>query len=84
MLLKEACVGSIIHDLAHFSNHNCSADCLTKSSAKEDNWITAVKTVRLLEVDVHPKLQDSHGGTRPSCLHGVEHSITRIRTMFFL
>ena len=56
MLRKEACSGSI-HDLAHISTQNCLADCLTKSSAKAVNSITAVKTVRLLEVDVHPNFR---------------------------
>ena len=36
MLRKEACSGSI-HDLAHIPTQNCSADCLTKASAKADN-----------------------------------------------
>ena len=53
MLRNEACSGSI-HDLAHISNQNCLADCLTKSSAKADNLMTAVKTGRLLDVDIHP------------------------------
>ena len=53
MLRNQTSSGSI-HDLAHISTQNCLADCLTKSSAKADNFITAVKTVRLLEVDVHP------------------------------
>ena len=42
MLRNEACSGSI-HDLA-----------LTKSSAKADNLVTAVKTRKLLDVDIHP------------------------------
>ena len=46
-----------IHDLAHISTRNCLADCLTKSSAKTDNLITAVQTVRLLEVHVHPNFR---------------------------
>ena len=53
MLRKEACSGSI-HDLAHISTQNCSADCLTKASAKADNLITAVKTGILLDVEIHP------------------------------
>ena len=53
MLRKEACSGSI-HDLAHIPTQNCLADCLTKASAKADNLITAVKTGRLLDVDMHP------------------------------
>ena len=40
MLRLEACSGSI-RDLAHISNHNGLADCLTKASAKADNLITA-------------------------------------------
>ena len=54
MLRKEACSRSI-HDLAHIPTQNCSADCLTKSSAKANNLIKAVKTGRLFEVDVHLK-----------------------------
>ena len=52
MLRKEACSGSI-HDLAHTPTQNCLADCLTKASAKADNLITAVKTRRLPDVDIH-------------------------------
>ena len=52
MLRKEACSGSI-HDLAHTPTQNCLGDCLTKASAKADNLITAVKTRRLLDVDIH-------------------------------
>ena len=53
MLRMEACSGSI-HDLAHIPTQNCVADCLTKSSAMADNLITAVKTGRFVDVDVHP------------------------------
>ena len=56
MLRKEAWSGSM-HDLAHISTQNCLADCLTKSSAKADSLITAVKTLILLEVDVHPNFR---------------------------
>ena len=56
ILRKEACSGSI-HDLAHISTQNCLADCLTKSSAQADSLITAVKTVRPLEFDVHPNFR---------------------------
>ena len=56
MLRKEACSGTI-HDFAHSSTQNSSADCLTKSLAKADTLITAVKTVRLLDVDVHPNFR---------------------------
>ena len=51
MLQKEACSGSI-HDLVHIPTQNCLADCLTKSSAKADNLSTAVKTGRLLDVEI--------------------------------
>ena len=53
MLRKEVCSGSI-HDRAHIPTPYCSADCLTKAAAKADNLITAVKTGRLLNVDIHP------------------------------
>ena len=51
-LRKEAYSGSI-DDLVHIPTQNCLADCLTKASAKADNLITAVKTGRLLDVDIH-------------------------------
>ena len=53
MLRNEACSGNI-HDLSHIPTQNCLADCLTNASAKADNLITAVKTGRLLDVDMHP------------------------------
>ena len=56
IMRKEACSGSI-HDLAHISTQNCFADCLTKSSAKADNVIAAVKTERLLDVDINPSFR---------------------------
>ena len=56
MLRKEACSGSI-HDLAYIPTQNCLADCLTKASAKAENLITAVKTGRLLDVDIHPNFR---------------------------
>ena len=56
MLRKEACSGNI-HDLAHIPTQHCLADCLSKASAKADNLITAVKTGRLLDVDIHPDLR---------------------------
>ena len=56
ILRQESCSGSI-HNLAHISNQNCLAECLTQSSAKGDRLITAVKTEWLLEVDVHPNLR---------------------------
>ena len=56
MLQNETCSGNVL-DLAHISTQNCLADCLTMSSAKADNLITAVKTVRLLEVAVRPNFR---------------------------
>ena len=53
MLRKEACSGNI-HDLAHIPTQHCLADCQSKASAKADNLISAKKTVRLLDVDIHP------------------------------
>ena len=52
----EACSGNI-HDLAHIPTQNCLSDCLTKISSKADNLITAVKTGRLLDVDIHPNFR---------------------------
>ena len=56
MLRNETSSGSI-HDLAHVSTQNCLAVCLTKLSVKADNLITAVQTVRYLEVDVRPNFR---------------------------
>ena len=56
MLRMEARSGSI-HDLAHTLTLNCLADCLTKTSAKADNLITAVRTGRSLDVDIHRILE---------------------------
>ena len=56
MLRKETCSGSI-HYLAHIPTQNCLADCRTMASAKADNLIAAVKTVELLEVDIHPNFR---------------------------
>ena len=52
MLRKEACSGSI-HDLAHIPTQICLADCLTTASAKVGKLITAVRTRKLLDVDIH-------------------------------
>ena len=54
MSRKKACS---VHYLARIPAHNCLAHCLTKSTAKADNLIEAVKTVRLLEVDIHPNFR---------------------------
>ena len=47
MLRKEACSVSI-HDLAHMPTQNCMADCLTRSSAKADNLITALRNCEII------------------------------------
>ena len=52
MLRKEPCSGSI-QDLGHIPTPSCLTDCLTKASAKADNLIKALKTVRLVDVDIH-------------------------------
>ena len=59
MLRKEARSANI-QDLDHIPTQNFLADCLTKA----DNLIIAVETGRLLEVDVHPKFQNTHGAQR--------------------
>ena len=58
VLRKEACSGSI-HDLAHIPTQNCLADCFTRAPAKAGKLITAVKTRRLIDVDVdiHPNFR---------------------------
>ena len=53
MLRREACSGAL-DDLAHVTAQNCLADCLTKSSAKPDNLLDAIKTGRLPCCDTHP------------------------------
>ena len=53
MMRKEACSGSI-HDLAHIPTQHGLSDCLTKTSAKPDNLIDAVRTGCLPDVDIHP------------------------------
>ena len=50
-------VQEVFMTLLHISTQNCLAVYLTKLSAKADNLITAVQTVRLLEVDVHPNFR---------------------------
>ena len=71
MLRKEACSGSI-HDLAHISTQNNLADCLTKSSAKAENLIIAVKTRRYWKL-TFIQTSGHSWSTRHSCLHSVEH-----------
>ena len=53
---KEACSRSI-HVLAHVPTQNRSARCLTKVSAKAENLITAIKSVRLSDVDIQPNFR---------------------------
>ena len=53
MLRKEACSGNI-RSLAHIPTQHFLADCLSKASAKANELITAVKTVGLLDVGIHP------------------------------
>ena len=53
LLRKGACSGCI-HDLAHFPTQECLTDCLTKAAINADNLITAVKTRKLLDVDIRP------------------------------
>ena len=65
LLRQEACSGSI-HDLALIPTQNCLADCLTKASAKADNLITAVKTGRLLDVDIHSDFGNTYGAQGPT------------------
>ena len=56
-ILKKKAFSGCIHDLVHISIQICLPDCLTKTSAKTDNLITAVKTGKLLQVDIHPNLR---------------------------
>ena len=55
-LRKEACSASV-HHLARVPTQNCLADCPTKSSEKANNLISAVKTGKLCEVDIHPNFR---------------------------
>ena len=63
------------------STQNCSADCLTKASAKADILITAVKTVRLLDVDIHQNFRtlmehkDFLSTWRRTCMHTRENDV---------
>ena len=83
MLRKETCSG-VIHDLAHIPTQNCLADCLTKASAKADNLITAVKTRRLLDVDIHPNFRTlmEHKAFLSTWCRTLMH--TREKDLFFL
>ena len=57
MLRKESNSGSI-HDLAHTRTVDMLADCLTKSSVKPDNLITAVERGVLVNVDSQPSFRN--------------------------
>ena len=83
MLRKEAC-SRIIHDLAHISTQNCLADRVTKASAKADNLITAIKTVELWDVDIHPNYRTlmEHKVFLSSCCNKFMH--TTEKDVFFL
>ena len=83
MLRKEACSGCI-HDLAHVPTQNFPADCLTKTSAKADNLITAVKTGKLLDVDIHTDFGTpmEHKAFLQTCCRTLVH--TREKEVFFL
>ena len=83
MLRKETCSGSI-HDLAHIPTQNCLADCLTKASAKADNLITAVKTGRLLDVDIHPGFRSLVEHTAFLCAWCITLMHTRKKEVFLL
>ena len=76
-------VQEVFMTFAPISIQNSLADCLTKSSANADILITAVKTVRLLEVDVHSNLRTlmEH---KDSFLQGAERSCTREKKVFLL
>ena len=60
------------------------ADCLTKASAKADNLITAVKTWRLLDVDIHPNFRTlmEHKAFLSTWCRTLMH--TREKDLFFL
>ena len=83
MLRKEACSGSI-HDLAHTPTQNCLADCLTKTSAKADNLITAVRTGRSLDVDIHRIFEHLLEHKTFSCTWCRNFMHTKEKEVFFL
>ena len=77
-LPKEACSRSI-RDLAHIPTQNCSADCLTKASAKADNLIGTLR-----DVHVHPGFRTlmEHKAFLSTWCKTVLH--TREKEVFFL
>ena len=52
--LRKEAYSESIHDLAHIPYSELFGKLFDETSAKEDNLITAVKKVRLLDVDMHP------------------------------
>ena len=57
MLRKESNSGAL-DDLAHVSSRFCLADPLTKASALADEFVKAVNTGILPEVDIHPPFRE--------------------------
>ena len=57
MMRKESQSGSL-QDLAHISSKYCLADALTKSSAPADEFVKAVETGDLPDVDIHPPFRE--------------------------
>ena len=80
MLRKEDCSGSM-HDLAHIPTQNCLADGLTKTSAKTDNLITAMKTGCWMLTYI-PIVEHSWN-MKPAYLHDAGHLCTQRRRMSF-
>ena len=77
---RKACLRNI-HDLDHISTHKCLEACLTKSWAKADNLITAVKQ------GIYWKLtfigtSSLSWSTRHSCLDSVDYQCTQRRKCF--
>ena len=78
-LRKKSCAGNV-HDLAHIPTQNC----LAEESLKADNLITAVKTRRFLNVDIHPNLTTLMEHKAFSYQPVAEHFCTRENDAFFL
>ena len=66
-----------IHVLARIPTKNCLENCLKKNSAEENNLITAVKTGKLLEVDIQHDFKKHSWSTRPSNLPGAKYLCTK-------
>ena len=83
LLCEKKPVPEIFITMLTFQNQNCLADCFTPTSAQADNLITAVKTEKLLDVDIlsdFKRLMDH----KCSCLFGAEHFFTREEEVSFL